>query len=147
MQIAQENLSGTRVLLGVCGGIAAYKACELTRRLKDAGCQVRVVMTSSAAHFVSAITFQALSGEVVRGEIWDPQAEAAMGHIELARWAQLIVVAPATANTIAKIAHGMADDLLTTLILASAAPVAVARSSIWRRTPTTAGSATRWCRR
>lgn len=126
MQTKQENAVGTRVLLGVCGGIAAYKACELTRRLRDAGAQVRVVMTNNAAQFVSATTFQALSGEVVRGEIWDPQAEAAMGHIELARWAQLIVVAPATANTIAKIAHGMADDLLTTLILASSAPLALA---------------------
>lgn len=126
MQLKKNLLPGTRILLGVCGGIAAYKACELTRRLKDAGCLVRVVMTGNATQFVSATTFQALSGEPVRGEIWDSQAEAAMGHIELARWAQLILVAPATANSLAKIAHGMADDLLTTLILASAAPLAIA---------------------
>jgi phosphopantothenoylcysteine decarboxylase / phosphopantothenate---cysteine ligase len=117
---------GSKVLLGVCGGIAAYKACELTRRLRDLGCEVRVVMTANAAHFVSATTFQALSNQIVRSSLWDANAEAAMGHIELARWADLLLIAPATANTIAKLAQGMADDLLSTLALATKAPLAIA---------------------
>lgn len=111
-----------RILLGVCGGIAAYKACELTRRLRDAGAEVRVVLTTNAERFVSAITFQALSGQPVRTSLWDAAAEAAMGHIELARWAERIVIAPATADLIARLAHGRADDLLTTLCLASERP-------------------------
>jgi phosphopantothenoylcysteine decarboxylase / phosphopantothenate---cysteine ligase len=117
---------GCKVLLGVCGGIAAYKACELTRRLRDLGCEVRVVMTASAEHFVSATTFQALSNQPVRSSLWDANAEAAMGHIELARWADLLLIAPATANTIAKLAQGMADDLLSTIALATKAPLAIA---------------------
>ncbi len=116
----------TRVLLGVSGGIAAYKACELVRRLKDQGCDVRVVLTENAARFVTATSFQALSGNSVRSSLWDEHAEAAMGHIELARWADLLLIAPASANTIAKLAHGLADDLLMTLVLASAAPLAIA---------------------
>ena len=119
-------LANLRVLLGVSGGIAAYKSAQLTRRLCDAGAQVRVVLTANAARFVSPLTFQALSGEAVRTGLWDAAAEAAMGHIELARWAQRILVAPASANTIARLAHGLADDLLTTLCLASAAPLAIA---------------------
>ncbi|MGA9332770.1 MAG: bifunctional phosphopantothenoylcysteine decarboxylase/phosphopantothenate--cysteine ligase CoaBC [Rudaea sp.] len=115
-----------RVLLGVSGGIAAYKAAELTRRLRDAGAQVRVVMTANATRFISALTFQALSGQPVRAGLWDEAAEAAMGHIELARWAQRILIAPASADVIARLAHGLADDLLTTLCLASEAPIAVA---------------------
>lgn len=120
------QLANRRILLGVSGGIAAYKACELVRRLRDLGAQVRVVMTESATHFVSATTFQALSGEAVRVSLWDEQAEMAMGHIELARWAERIIIAPASADLIARLAHGMANDLLTTLCLASAAPLYVA---------------------
>jgi phosphopantothenoylcysteine decarboxylase/phosphopantothenate--cysteine ligase len=120
------NLAGLRVLLGVSGGIAAYKACELVRRLRDAGAEVRVVLTANAARFVTPLTFQALSGQPVRSGLWDEAAEAAMGHIELARWAQRIVIAPASADLIARLAHGLADDLLTTLCLASDAPLAIA---------------------
>ncbi len=115
-----------RILLGVGGGIAAYKAAELVRRLRERGAQVRVVLTENAARFVTATTFQALSGEAVRDSLWDEAAEAAMGHIELARWAQRIIIAPATADLIARLAHGHADDLLTTLCLASEAPLYVA---------------------
>ncbi|HVF34976.1 MAG TPA: bifunctional phosphopantothenoylcysteine decarboxylase/phosphopantothenate--cysteine ligase CoaBC, partial [Candidatus Saccharimonadia bacterium] len=120
------QLAGTRVLLGVAGGIAAYKSADLVRRLRDAGAEVRVVMTANAQRFVTPLTFQALSGNPVRTSLWDEAAEAAMGHIELARWAEIIVVAPATADFVAKLASGRADDLLTTLCLASAARVALA---------------------
>lgn len=120
------SLAQRRILLGVSGGIAAYKSCELVRRLRDLGAGVRVVMTEGATHFVSPTTFQALSGQPVRVSLWDAQAEAAMGHIELARWAERILVAPASADIIAKLAHGLADDLLTTLCLASAAPLYLA---------------------
>lgn len=120
------SLAQHRILLGVSGGIAAYKSCELVRRLRDFGAEVRVVMTEGATHFVSPTTFQALSGQAVRVSLWDIQAEAAMGHIELARWAERIVVAPASADLLARLAHGMADDLLTTLCLASAAPLYLA---------------------
>ncbi|MEJ5209184.1 bifunctional phosphopantothenoylcysteine decarboxylase/phosphopantothenate--cysteine ligase CoaBC [Denitratimonas sp. CY0512] len=115
-----------RILLGVGGGIAAYKAAELVRRLRERGVQVRVVLTENAARFVTATTFQALSGEAVRHSLWDEAAEAAMGHIELARWAQRIVIAPASADLLARLAQGQADDLLTTLCLASEAPLYVA---------------------
>ena len=120
------SLVHRRILLGVSGGIAAYKSCELVRRLRDLGAEVRVVMTEGATHFVTPTTFQALSGEPVRVSLWDQAAEAAMGHIELARWAERIVVAPASADLIARLAQGLADDLLTTLCLASAAPLSVA---------------------
>ncbi len=120
------SLAQRRILLGVSGGIAAYKSCELVRRLRDQGAEVRVVMTAGAQHFVGAATFQALSGQPVRTSLWDENAEAAMGHIELARWAERILVAPASADILARLAHGHADDLLTTLCLASAAPLAVA---------------------
>ncbi|MET0330690.1 MAG: bifunctional phosphopantothenoylcysteine decarboxylase/phosphopantothenate--cysteine ligase CoaBC [Dyella sp.] len=120
------SLAQRRILLGVSGGIAAYKACELVRRLRDLDAQVRVVMTESATHFVSATTFQALSGQPVRMALWDASAEAAMGHIELARWAERILIAPASADLIARLATGMANDLLTTLCLASAAPLYLA---------------------
>ena len=119
------TLQGQRVLLCVCGGIAAYKAADLVRRLREAGAEVRVAMTGNAQRFVGAQTFQALSGQPVRSSLWDAQAEAAMGHLELARWAQRIVIAPATANTLAKLAHGFADDLVSTLCLASTAPLSV----------------------
>jgi phosphopantothenoylcysteine decarboxylase/phosphopantothenate--cysteine ligase len=117
--------AGLRVLLGVTGGIAAYKAADLVRRLRDAGCEVRVVMSDGAQRFVAPLTFQALSGQPVRTSLWDDSAEAAMGHIELARWAERIVIAPASADFLARHAAGLADDLLTTLCLASAAPVSV----------------------
>ena len=120
---AASGLQGQRLLLCVCGGIAAYKAAELVRRLGDAGAQVQVAMTDSAQRFVGAQTFQALSGRPVRTSLWDAAAEAAMGHIELARWADRVLVAPATANTIAKLAHGLADDLVSTLCLATTAPI------------------------
>ena len=120
------SLAERRVLLGVSGGIAAYKSCELVRRLREGGAEVRVVMTEAATHFVSPTTFQALSGQSVRVSLWDAQAEAAMGHIELARWAERILVAPASADLLARLAQGMADDLLTTLCLASPAPLFLA---------------------
>lgn len=122
----RARLQGQRILLCVCGGIAAYKAAELVRRLRDAGAQVQVAMTEEATRFVGTPTFQALSGFPVRTSLWDEAAEAAMGHIELARWADRIVVAPATANTLAKLTHGFADDLVTTLCLATTAPITVA---------------------
>src|SRR5690242_19607456 len=120
------SLAQRRILLGVSAGIAAYKSCELVRRLREKGAEVRVVMTEAATHFVGTTTFQALSGQPVRVSLWDENAEAAMGHIELARWAERILIAPASADLIAKLAHGHADDLLTTLCLASAAPLSVA---------------------
>ncbi|WP_266168581.1 bifunctional phosphopantothenoylcysteine decarboxylase/phosphopantothenate--cysteine ligase CoaBC [Dyella subtropica] len=120
------QLAHRRILLGVSGGIAAYKSCELVRRLRDLGAEVRVVMTEGATHFVSPTTFQALSGESVRVSLWDEQAEMAMGHIELARWAERIIIAPASADLMARLAHGFANDLLTTLCLASPAPLYVA---------------------
>ena len=115
-----------RVLLCVCGGVAAYKSVELVRRLRDRGIDVQVVMTENAKHFVGTTTFQAVSGQPVRTTLWDDAAEAAMGHIELARWPDAIVIAPATANTLAKLAHGMADDLVSTLCLATTSPIYVA---------------------
>ena len=123
---APPALAGRRVLLGVSGGIAAYKAAELTRRFKDAGADVQVVMTSGAREFVQPLTFAALSGRSVRTELFDEAAEAAMGHIELARWADVIVVAPASANFIQRLTHGAADDLLATLCLATDKPIALA---------------------
>jgi len=116
-------LSGQRILLGVSGGIAVYKAADLVRRLRDAGAEVRVVMTEGAQQFVTATTFQALSGHPVRTSLWDEAAEAAMSHIELARWATRIVIAPASADLIAKLANGIANDLLSTVCLASEAHI------------------------
>ncbi|MEQ6340698.1 MAG: bifunctional phosphopantothenoylcysteine decarboxylase/phosphopantothenate--cysteine ligase CoaBC [Gammaproteobacteria bacterium] len=121
-----KQLENKRILLGVTGGIAAYKSADLTRRLRDAGADVRVVMTRAATEFITPLTMQALSGNPVRLHLLDPQAEAAMGHIELARWADAILVAPASANFMAKLAHGLADDLLSTLCLACDAPLALA---------------------
>lgn len=112
-------LHGRRVLLGISGGIAAYKSAYLARLLKKAGADVRVVMTRGAEAFITPLTFQALTGHAVRDSLLDPSAEAGMGHIELARWADVILIAPATANLMASLAHGHADDLLTTLCLAS----------------------------
>ena len=141
----QRPLDNLRILLGVSGGIAAYKAAALTRRLRDAGADVQVVLTANAARFVTPLTFQALSGHPVRTGLWDEAAEAAMGHIELARWAQRILIAPASADVIARLAHGIADDLLTTLCLASAAPLAVAPAMnlrMWGHAATQANVAT-----
>ncbi len=121
-----DSLAGRRVLVGVSGGIAAYKTPDLVRRLKERGAEVRVAMTPAACEFVTPLTFQAVSGRPVHLELLDERAEAAMGHIELARWAEMIVVAPASADLLARIAAGMADDLLTTLILASEAPLLLA---------------------
>lgn len=115
-----------KVLLGVSGGIAAYKAAELVRRLREDGAEVRVVMTAAAQSFITPLTLQALSGFEVRSDLLDPGAEAGMDHIELARWADLVLVAPATADLMARLAAGLADDLLTTLVLATTARVALA---------------------
>ena len=120
------SLAGQRIVLAVTGSIAAYKAADLVRRLRDAQADVRVVMTDGAQHFVTATTFQALSGNPVRTTLWDDAAEAAMGHIELARWATRVLIAPASANVIAQLAHGFANDLLGTLCLATEAPVILA---------------------
>ncbi|HEX7374753.1 MAG TPA: bifunctional phosphopantothenoylcysteine decarboxylase/phosphopantothenate--cysteine ligase CoaBC [Steroidobacteraceae bacterium] len=109
----------TRILLGVTGGIAAYKSAEIVRRLQERGAEVQVVMTAGAQQFVTPLTFQALSGRPVRTDLWDGAAEAAMGHIELARWPERILIAPASADFLARLAHGLADDLLTTLCLAT----------------------------
>ncbi|OHE81787.1 MAG: phosphopantothenoylcysteine decarboxylase [Lysobacterales bacterium GWF1_69_6] len=139
------GLKGQRILLGVSGGIAAYKAAELVRRLRDAGAEVRVVMTAAALHFVGSTTFQALSGHPVRSSLWDEAAEAAMGHIELARWATRVLVAPASANTIARLAQGRANDLLSTLCLATEAPLLVAPAMnrvMWAHPATQANVAT-----
>jgi phosphopantothenoylcysteine decarboxylase/phosphopantothenate--cysteine ligase len=115
-----------RILLAVCGGIAAYKAAELVRLLRKQNAQVQVVMTESATQFVSALTFQALSGNSVQTHLLDAHEESAMGHIHLARWADLIVIAPATANIIAKLSYGLADDLVSTLCLAATCPIYIA---------------------
>lgn len=115
-----------RILLGVTGGIAAYKSPDLVRRLTERGAEVQVVMTDAARRFVSPMTFQAVSGRPVRTDLWDEGAEAAMGHIELARWAELVLVAPASADFIARLVGGRADDLLATLCLATAAPIVLA---------------------
>jgi phosphopantothenoylcysteine decarboxylase/phosphopantothenate--cysteine ligase len=115
-----------KILLGVTGGIAAYKSADLVRRLRERGAEVQVVMTAGAEEFISATTLQAVSHRPVRDSLWDRDAEMAMGHIELARWADQVVIAPATANLLAKLATGMADDLLTTLCLATDAPITVA---------------------
>jgi phosphopantothenoylcysteine decarboxylase/phosphopantothenate--cysteine ligase len=115
-----------RILLGVTGGIAAYKAPEIVRRLTERGAEVQVVMSRAAMQFVSPLTFQAVSGRRVRTDLWDQEAEAAMGHIELARWADVVLVAPATANFLGNLANGLAADLLATLCLATAAPVVIA---------------------
>ena len=134
-----------KVLLGVTGGIAAYKSAELVRRLREQGAEVQVVMTEGARHFVGAATFQALSGRPVRTDLWDAAAEAAMGHIELARWADRVVIAPASADFLARLAHGLAGDLLTTLCLATEAPLTVAPAMnrlMWANAATQANVAT-----
>ena len=121
-----QPLANKRILLGVTGGIAAYKSADLVRRLKEVGADVQVAMTPAATHFVGPLTFQAVSGRPVRLELLDPNAEAGMGHIELARWADLLLIAPASADFIARLAHGFANDLLSTLCLATDKPIAIA---------------------
>src|SRR5512134_3327502 len=123
---ANERDNPPRVLLGVTGGIAAYKSPDLVRRLVERGCEVQVVMTRGAREFVGPLTFQAVSGRRVRDDLFDQSAEAAMGHIELARWADVVVVAPATAHFMATLATGLAPDLLSTLCLATTAPLVLA---------------------
>src|ERR1700739_1372535 len=119
-------MQAKRILLGVTGGIAAYKSPDLVRRLRERGAEVQVVMTAAAREFVTPTTFQAVSGRTVRTDLWDPAAEAAMGHIELARWADAVLIAPASADFLARLASGRADDLLATLCLATEAPIALA---------------------
>lgn len=120
-----QTLAGKKILLGISGGIAAYKCAELTRRLIERGAQVQVVMTHAAKEFITPLTMQAVSGRPVSDSLLDPAAEASMGHIELAKWADLVLLAPATADLIARMTAGMGNDLLTTLVLATDAPVAV----------------------
>jgi len=115
-----------RILVGISGGIAAYKAITLVRRLREAGCEVRVVLTEAAAQFVTPLSLQAVSGAPVRASLFDAEAEAGMDHIALARWADQVIIAPASADVLARMAQGMANDLLTTLILATTAPVTIA---------------------
>jgi phosphopantothenoylcysteine decarboxylase/phosphopantothenate--cysteine ligase len=132
-------LTNKRLLLGVTGGIAAYKSAELIRRLQDAGADVRVAMTRGATEFITPLTLQALSGNPVHLDLLDPEAEAAMGHIELSRWADLIVIAPATANFLSQMACGEGGDLLLAICLASRSPIAVApamNQGMWRNAST-----------
>jgi len=123
-----NNLTNKRILLGVSGSIAAYKSPDIVRRLKDLGAEVRVIITSGGREFVSELSLQTVSKNKVHDNLWDKEAELAMGHIELAKWADAIIIAPASANTIARLCHGKADDLLTTVILATKAFVLIAPS-------------------
>lgn len=139
------TLANKRLLLGVTGGIAAYKSADTVRRLREAGAEVRVVMTAGAAEFITALTLQAVSGHPVYQHLLDTDAEAGMGHIELARWADAVLVAPASANFMARLAQGRADDLLSTVCLATEAPVAVApamNQQMWGNAATQANLAT-----
>ncbi|MDM7859284.1 bifunctional phosphopantothenoylcysteine decarboxylase/phosphopantothenate--cysteine ligase CoaBC [Alteromonas sp. ASW11-36] len=134
------QLNNHNILLGVTGGIAAYKAPDLVRKLTAKGANVRVVLTSSAMEFVSPLALQAVSGNPVHHDLLDPAAEAAMGHIELAKWADTLLIAPATANCLAKLAHGLADDLLSTLYLATTAQIVIApamNQQMWAAPATT----------
>ncbi|MFT6254876.1 MAG: phosphopantothenoylcysteine decarboxylase/phosphopantothenate--cysteine ligase, partial [Granulosicoccus sp.] len=138
------TLTNRRILLGVSGGIAAYKSAELIRRLQDLGADVRVVMTRAAQEFITPLTLQALSGNPVHVDLLDPAAEAAMGHIELARWADVMVVAPASADVIARIAQGNGNDLLTTACLARRCELIVApamNEAMWHHQATQANLA------
>ena len=140
-----SSLSGQKILLGMTGGIAAYKSADLTRRLLDEGAEIQVVMTDAAKAFISPLTMQALSGRPVRDTLLDPAAESGMGHIELGRWADVVLVAPASADFIARLAGGMASDLLTTVCLATAAPVVLApamNQAMWRKPATQRNLAT-----
>jgi len=139
------TLVNKRILLGITGGIAAYKSADLARRLREAGAAVRVVMTDAACEFITELTLQAVSGHPVYRKLLDSEAEAAMSHIQLARWADAILVAPASADFLARLAQGRGDDLLTTVCLASAVPLAVApamNQQMWRNPATEANTAT-----
>ena len=130
-----HRLTNRNILLGITGGIAAYKSAELTRALVGAGANVRIVLTAAGAEFITPLTLQALSGNPVHQSLLDPEAEQGMGHIELARWADLILIAPASADFMARLSHGMANDLLTTVCLASDAPICIApamNQAMWR---------------
>lgn len=134
-----SSLANKQILLGVTGGIAAYKSADLVRRLQDAGARVQVVMTPAAQEFITPLTLQALSGYPVHTELLDPEAEAGMGHIQLARWADLVLIAPATADFMARLAQGLGNDLLTNICLATAAPIALApamNQGMWRNLAT-----------
>ncbi|MGC9422532.1 bifunctional phosphopantothenoylcysteine decarboxylase/phosphopantothenate--cysteine ligase CoaBC [Vibrio sp.] len=120
-----QTLAGKKILLGISGGIAAYKCAELTRRFIERGAEVRVVMTHAAKEFITPLTMQAVSGHPVADSLLDPAAESSMGHIELAKWADIVLLAPATADLIARLAAGMGNDLLTTLVLATQAPLVI----------------------
>ncbi|WP_133128492.1 bifunctional phosphopantothenoylcysteine decarboxylase/phosphopantothenate--cysteine ligase CoaBC [Legionella nagasakiensis] len=136
-----QDFANKKIVLGICGGIAAYKSAYLVRELTRLGASVRVVMTASAQQFITPMTLQALSGHEVRCELFDAQAEKAMGHIELARWADYLLIAPASANCLAKLAHGLADDLLSTLYLVAEVPVIVCPAmnrSMWAHEATQA---------
>ena len=138
-------MQSKHIVLGVTGGIAAYKSPDLVRRLRERGHEVQVVMTNAAREFVTPTTFQAVSGRAVRSDLWDATDEAAMGHIELARWADAVLIAPASADFLARLALGLADDLLTTLCLATEAPIAVAPAMnhlMWSNAATRANIAT-----
>jgi phosphopantothenoylcysteine decarboxylase/phosphopantothenate--cysteine ligase len=138
-------MDGKRIVLGVTGGIAAYKSPDLVRRLKERGAEVQIVMTDGAREFVTPMTFQAVSGREVRSDLWDKTAEAAMSHIELARWADLVLVAPASADFLAQLSSGMAGSLLSTVCLATSAPIAVAPAMnhvMWGNAATQANVAT-----
>ncbi len=140
-----SSLSNKKILLGVTGGIAAYKSAEIIRQLTQEGCEIQVVMTQSAQAFITPLTLQALSGKPVRTSLLDPEAEAGMGHIELARWADLIIIAPCSANMIAKLHSGLADDLLSTICLATNAPIALVPAMnqlMWSNQATQANIAT-----
>lgn len=144
-RISPMEVKGKRILLGVTGGIAAYKSPDIVRRLIERGAEVQVVMTAGAREFVQPLTFQAVSGREVRSDLWDETAERAMSHIELARWADLVLIAPATADFLAQLAHGMADNLLNTVCLATGAPLAVAPAMnrvMWANAATQANIAT-----
>ena len=139
--MAMQDFVNKMIVLGVCGGIAAYKSAHLVRELTRLGAEVRVVMTQSAQEFITPMTMQALSGHEVRCELFDSQAERAMGHIELARWADFLLIAPASAHCLAKLAHGLADDLLSTLYLVAETPVFVCPAmnrSMWAHPATRA---------
>ena len=143
--MSQPSLAGRRILLGVSGGIAAYKSAELVRGLRAAGAQVQAVLTAGGARFITPVTLQALSGHPVRQSLWDENAEAAMGHIELARWPDAVVIAPASANVMARLASGMTTDLLSTLCLASDRPLLLAPAMnrlMWAHPATQANLAT-----
>ena len=120
------NLENKRIVIGITGGIAAYKTIELIRLLRKAQAQVRVVLTPASAEFITPLTLQAISGNAVAQSLLDPQAELAMGHIELAKWADAVLIAPASADFIARLTVGMANDLLSTICLATNAPILLA---------------------